>query len=204
MNADCTAFERWLDDGLPGSGAAPARAHASTCARCASLLELEETLATPLRTQAPADFSDKVMGRIHAAPRRAVRLVPSAFPTPMWVRAFMDPLVALVVTAIVLTWFGRGALLDIGASVAARWASAQWPAFTWPAVQIPGAAAVGSLSQWLASMSARPTLLAGILVAIAPAVLLGSWQLFRWTDRLASGPSLASMLRHPGARAVAR
>jgi hypothetical protein len=207
VNVDCAAFERWLDEGRTVAGAADARAHAVGCGRCASLLELEEALVAPMRTSAPADFSEAVMRRVHAGPAR--RLVPSVFPMPMWLQALVDPVVALTLTAVVLTWFGRNSLVNLGGALASRWETARWPAFAWPtfawpALNLPGAAALGSVSQAIASLSTDPALLTAVLMAIAPAVLLGSWQLFRWTDRWISGAAAPAALHHAGAHAVAR
>jgi hypothetical protein len=209
VNPNCAAFERWLDEGLATAGAAGARTHAAACARCAALLELEEALLEPAHVLAPADFSDAVMRRVHAEPVRGRSLVPTGWATPLWVQAMLDPLVALTGTAILLTWFGRDALLGLGGSLASRWGAAQWPAIAWPtlawpAFHLPGTAGLRGVSQVLASVAADPVVLTALLMAIAPAVLLASWQLFRWTEHWAGRVASPGALRHAGAHAVAR
>lgn len=105
----CADFERWLDDGMPEDAAAPARAHAAGCVRCAQARAAAEALESGLARAAfaaPAGLTDHVMARIAAIEaHRAVRvpLVEDAF--PWWVRATWDPAaVAAAALGALLIW----------------------------------------------------------------------------------------------------
>ncbi|MBI1799297.1 MAG: hypothetical protein HYR73_06385, partial [Candidatus Eisenbacteria bacterium] len=93
----CAEFDRWLNEGCPGAGHAPALAHARECARCAGAwagaLEIDRRL-TSFTPATPAGFAARVMTRVGAAPRRAAPWSP---PDPMdwWVRAAADPATVL-------------------------------------------------------------------------------------------------------------
>ncbi len=200
MSAGCAAFERWLDEGRPGAGDAEARAHAADCARCASLLALEEALAAPASAPTAPDFTDRVMARVREdAPARARRAGPALFPTPVWAQALLDPLVALSLTALALLALGRDALWALGGALAAGWGALQWPALRLPALPgLPGAARAAQ------ALAADPVVLAAVVLALAPALLLVSWPLYRWMERAAMGGWPRVALPRAGERAGGR
>jgi hypothetical protein len=108
---NCTAFERWLDEGMPEAGAAEARSHAAGCALCAGSLAAAQDLEAGLMRAAftaPATLTDAVMARVAAVEaRRAVPVTAvdwrDAF--PWWVRAACDPAaVAAMLLCGLLAW----------------------------------------------------------------------------------------------------
>lgn len=171
----CEAFDRWLDDGAPETGAAEARAHARTCARCAraldAMLEVEAALAsTPV---APHGFTDRVMARVAITPQKtaapqvaagalAAPLLPPAF--PWWVRIAMEP--AVLLAAVLAALFVRfGAPILAGASRMEAWlAHVQAPVTFHAPVDAP----------WTAALF------------LLPALAWASWQIYRWSEALAS------------------
>jgi hypothetical protein len=179
VNANCGAFERWLDEGRPVAGAAAHEAHARECARCTALLELESALASPAHAIAPAGFADAVLARVHAAPAARPRRERALSGR---VQALLDPAVALALTALALLALERPLLARLASSLAAIGGHVAWP-------EAPSALAGLAASAWkpFATVGASPTLLAAIGLALAPALLFGSWALFRWTDRVVSG-----------------
>jgi hypothetical protein len=122
----CAELRRWLDEGRGAEGAAPAHAHAASCATCAALLsaeeEIERLLMEPL-PQAPAGFTERVMARL---PARPVEVPLVVLRTPWWLRATSDPAAVLaLVLAGLLSWPG-GALWDV--ALALGTASGVWVA----------------------------------------------------------------------------
>lgn len=159
----CAAFEHWLDEGLPQSGAAGARAHAADCAGCAALLAAAQAIESGLARAAftaPARLTDTVMARVaaiearHAAP---VSWPPARDAFPWWVRAARDPaVVAATLLSGLLVW-QWDAIAGAGVAVAAWLArtgtglTPAAPAWT-PSlgVQIVAAMLLVPVSLWLA------------------------------------------------------
>lgn len=165
---NCEQVDRWLDQGGPAAGAAECRAHASSCARCAvvleAALEIESLLAADL-APAPATFTERVMARIAVAHRADGKVEAPAF--DWWVRAAAQPSVALaLVIAALLMWRGdlllalaSQGLVSMGAGVTN--AVAAVPVILAPATRT---------ALWLALLIAAPW---------------ESWLLFRWCESLA-------------------
>ncbi len=199
MNRTCTAFERWLDEGRPAHHADAHAAHARTCAHCAALLELETMLAAPPVAAAPAHFTGAVMQRVHAsapaiAPAEAAPAPRAAGPRGVFA-LLLDPWTALVATAVALLVVGREALVQFGFAlvrVSDRVsAPSAWPAVTvrWPALPqtvMPDLALpdLGAIGHATAALTSDPRWSASLLLAIAPVVLIVSWLLFRWAERM--------------------
>lgn len=121
----CSGFERWLDEGMPEAGAPPARGHTAQCDACARRLaaavEMDALLAEP--TEAPAEFTDRLMARVEATPRPAPRvslpaLIPDAL--PWWVRAAADPATALSFILAGLVLWKMPAIVEGGTRTLAR------------------------------------------------------------------------------------
>lgn len=181
---NCSAFERWLDEGMPPGAAEAdeARRHAGACVACAAALEavvvLDRLLEGP-PAAAPVGLTDHVMARIDKQrPARAGGAL--AFPEPdlpWWIRAIVDPAcVFALLLAGILTW-GAGALLGYGQ------------------------AAVAGLGSILISaglsLAARETLLLGLALGALPGVVWIAYLAFRWTERLA-WPAIPGTPRNPG------
>lgn len=189
----CAELDRWLDDGMPEADSEAARAHASSCERCAAGLEaalaIEAAFAmgSPLAeagvpapaasVRAPEGFASSIMARIgelEAArnPRRV-----DAPSQPWWIRLLSDPVAAVSTTVAVLTivalvwnpeWF-----LGFGGRLGARWLA--WAAH---ASEIPG-----SSTLWL-----------GIFATAVPFALWWMWQISRKLER-----AMVLQLTRPGA-----
>ena len=198
MNVSCESFERWLDEGRPAATEAAPLAHAASCARCASLLELETLLAAPVAGVTRPGFTQAVLRRMHAPARAAAWSPRGMFPAPVWVQGLLDPLVALALTALALLGFARHAVWTAGSSLAA-----QWRVLTWPDLRVPDPLAAVALRHAFAGLGASPGLTAALLVGLAPALLLLSWQLYRVSERWVAGAWDVAP-RAPGAHAAAR
>jgi hypothetical protein len=193
VNVSCAAFERWLDEGRPDAGASGALAHAGTCPRCAKLLELEEALAGAATVRAPAGFTDAVLARIHAEPARAAR---PARAVPGRLQALLGPAVAIAVTAIPLLLLQRPLLARLAATFVGGWGGIAWP-------HAPSLAALAAGAwQPVAALAAQPVLLGGIGLGLAPALLLGAWQLFRWSEHWVEAVGVRNVPRLAGATAT--
>ncbi len=180
---DCTAFERWLDDGRPALQAEAAHAHASGCARCASLLVLEDALAAPFAAPAPRGFADAVMLRVRDAEhRRAIARARIEAPAPWWVSAPAEPAAALaLVGASLLLW--RAADVWRGAVALAGTCSA-WAAgagFTGLTAALGGAFAPARAL----GATAQSTL----LFVAGTATLAAAWGLYAAADRVVARAS---------------
>jgi hypothetical protein len=121
----CAAFERWLDDGMPGAEAEASRAHAAACPRCAAALAAAEALDAGLARaafSAPTGLTDEVMARIAALEaHRGAPAAPGGFRDafPWWVRPALDPAVVgafLLCGLLALKW---NALAAAGVATAA-------------------------------------------------------------------------------------
>lgn len=207
MNDHCTAFERWLDEGRPAHHADAHAAHARTCAHCAALLELETMLAEPPVAAAPAHFTDAVMQRVHASTTATAPAEAAPAPRVVGPRGvfalLLDPWTALVATAVALLVVGRDALVQFGFAltrVSERVSvPSAWPAVSlrWPALPHATLADLGAIGRATAALTSDPRWSAALLLAIAPVVLIVSWLLFRWAERM-----VASIGAHAG-RAIA-
>jgi hypothetical protein len=191
VNVPCAAFERWLDEGRPEDGAHAHRAHAEVCVRCAKLLELEAALSAPTGVLAPVHFTDAVLNRIHAGPALAARPAQAA---PGRLQALLGPAIALTVTAIVLLMLERPLVARLVASLVGGWHGLAWP-------QAPVSLAALAADAWrpFAVLAANPVVLGGIGIAVAPALLLAAWQLFRWSERWTGAVAARSVPRLAGA-----
>jgi hypothetical protein len=178
----CTQFDAWLDDGRLSDGADVARAHAASCARCASALaaslELESAfdVASALAPiHAPAALTDRVMQRI--ALDRALAEARTSEPMAWWAVAASEPRVALsLVAAAALSW----AILGGRASVSLVLAAVS----TW--LRVP------ALPSFLAEPLAAPPVALGLGLTLAPVALWASWWLYLWAARqVARAPARA-------------
>ncbi|HUL75983.1 MAG TPA: hypothetical protein VL691_01870 [Vicinamibacteria bacterium] len=190
MAWSCAEFERWLDDGRPRENEGLAVAHAAACARCrdslAAARALEEALALPSATTAPAGFTDAVMRRLGAAESEGVagdgrfggeRIV------AWWARLAAEPAVVVPSTiAALMAWrwstvwalaVGLSPRLAAGADLAGRgWAA--WAGM----VETSGALRA----------TAEPAVVLGLGLAAAPLALWASWRLARWWEQAFARP----------------
>jgi hypothetical protein len=172
---NCTRFEGWLDDGMPGGAETEACAHADRCPECAIALRaaLEiEALLTGQPAPAPMGFADRVMTRVQAVGRPPVPAAEWAplFALPWWVRAAADPASALAfIVAALFAW--RIDWLSAVGALAARMASQ--------------ASAIAPEAEAAFRLGAdRPPLQLAFLLLGVPGILWGSFALYRWTERL--------------------
>lgn len=221
MKATCERFERWLDAGRPASEADVFESHARTCTHCAALLELETMLAAPAVASAPDAFTDTVMRRVHAsapATSAAAAAAPRRAPASGVLALLLDPLTALVLTAIALLVVGRDAVVQLGfalvrvgdrVSAPAAWPTLSLPAMTMPAIPLPAiplpaAPDLGAVSHAIAGLTANPQWAAALMLALTPLALIASWMLFRWSDRMVGAIGSLGARAIPGVRAAAR
>jgi len=191
MSGTCAEFDRWLDDDRPATGEASARAHAARCARCASRLaaqaEIDRLLASPPLAAAGAGFADRVMHRIAGAAEPAAERG-----LPWWLRLAAEPALTLAIALAVATAGTRG-WIWAGSLAIARGADQLWQRAGTLAVTSAtrtGGASLGALwrsQPWVAGDALAVT---GALLALAPALLVGSWTLFRWLERSLGAPRL--------------
>lgn len=162
---NCAAFEHWLDEGMPESGAPVARAHASGCARCATALRAAEAIETGLmqaRFEAPSGLTDLVMARIAAV--EAQRARPLAAPVtwrdafPWWARAAADPATVMAAALCALVVWQWNAIVRTGIT-AADWMQRNGAGLALPAqslgMQIALAVILVPASIWLAYAAFR-------------------------------------------------
>lgn len=102
----CDGVERWLNEGMPAHGLGAARAHARGCPGCdqaiAAAVALEELLAGAgaALPSAPAGFTEVVMARIDAEPKRArAEAAPVAAP-PWWLVLAAEPAAAVALAVV--------------------------------------------------------------------------------------------------------
>jgi len=164
---NCGSLERWLDEGMPGSGAAAARAHASGCPLCGPRLReaerLEALLSMPAAA-APEGFADRVLARI--AREREPRVAPAAvLPEPRRLPWW--------------SWVGADLALPITIAAASMFVGLMQAAFVLAARPIPFpnfAIAPGVIR---AAMDGSPFRAAAVTLAALPPVLLLSYALYR-------------------------
>jgi len=174
---DCTGFERWLDEGMPGLVASRGEAeeHAGSCRRCAAAAEaarfLESALMEPA-AKAPAGFTDRVMSRVRAGAR--FRGADAPFRTssalPLWIRVLSDPATAVTITLGILFLMIAGRPQVIAGVLS-------------PVLRATSILLV-SLPEWFGAGQASLPAQAGIALGILPIVLLASSSLFRWSEAL--------------------
>ncbi len=195
MNAGCTTFDRWLDAGRPAADASAAHAHASACARCAAALELEQLLAVPLETPAPAGFTAEVMARVRVPQRARTFVAPivSLVEVPWWLALPVQPGVVLGMFATAVLAWGREALWRLAVEFGA-WAAA----ISWPSPPVPHLPAIAWFSQLAAG---QPLAQAAAILAVSVAAMALSWPLYRWTEHLVGGFMPRVALRAGGAAA---
>lgn len=186
----CAEYERWLDDGMPeGAGALASRAHEATCARCASALasalEIDQLLAAP-PPPAPAGLTDKVMARVLAiesvrAEQARAALVPGAFvfgsDQAWWVRAAAQPAAVLAFALAALVLWQRDALNLHASALIANVSGILARAFS---NGLDIASAPG-----LPEAFAKPEVMLGFAIAIAPVLAWVSAFLWSWAERRA-------------------
>jgi len=187
---NCLEFERLLDEGAPDRLPAEALAHAHGCAACARSLArsrvLEAALAAGFSHEhpAPPGFADRVMVRVQRGEAHGVRWLTLPDTMPWWTRAAAEPsaVLALVVAALLL-WRGD------------RWleaARAAWPALAGAPERIHGwavASGFGPVMDALAHPFAAGTgapwpVQLGLVLGLAPLVVLGGWMMWRAAERL--------------------
>jgi hypothetical protein len=187
---NCLEFERLLDEGEPERLTLEAIAHARTCASCAPSLARARSLEGALESHfssevpVPSGFTDHVMARVERGEARGVRWLVLPDALPAWTRAAAEPSVALALVALALLMW-RGDVWLAGARV------------VWTAL----AGVPGRTSEWLAAVGLGPLQLAftqalgaaagstwavaaGLVLGIAPLVLLGGWLAWRAGERL--------------------
>jgi len=161
----CEAFDRWLDAGRPAM--TDARAHATSCSRCArslaAAIAVDVALALPAAAATSPSFTDEVMRRARAA--RAA--VPASASLAWWVKVWTEPVaVAACVLIALVAWRGPE-LAALGMAAASRltgWSN-------------------GAL-QLLDSVNVLRALTSPlVIVGWAPAVCWASWWLFQWSER---------------------
>ena len=184
----CADYERWLDDGMPEGGLSrTARAHAATCARCASSLaaahEIDRFLAAPA-TRAPERLTDSVMARVLAiesvrAEQAREAVVPGSFvfsrEQAWWVRAAAQPAAALAFTLAALVLWQRDTLNIHANAMVANASGMLTRAFT----NGLGIASVPGLPEAFA----KPEVMLGFAIAIAPVLAWTSASLWSWAER---------------------
>ena len=183
MIRSCEDFERWLDDGRPDDGKGAAEVHAASCGRCREALaaarSIEEALALPTATLAPAGFTDDVMRRVVAAEAESVAGqvgVRGVGNLVLWLGLVAEPWVAVPCLLVALMAWRGSALLAIAGKITsplALWADAAARALPTLTIALP--AALRALS--------TPGAMLGLGMAVAPVILWASWQLARWSER---------------------
>ena len=184
----CAGYERWLDDGVPERALSPAaRAHAATCARCASALtaahEIDRLLAAA-SPPAPERLTDSVMARVLAIEavrveqaRAAVVLGPVEFGAeqPWWVRAAAQPAAALAFSLAALVLWQRDTLNTQASALIANASGLLARAFT----NGLGIGTVPGMPEALA----KPEVMLGFAIASAPVLAWVSASLWSWAER---------------------
>jgi hypothetical protein len=173
---DCEHFERWLDDGLPETAGAGARAHAAACARCAAVLAAARALDAALERSAlaaPAGFAERVMARV--ARVRLARPLAWIEPDvlPWWVRAAAEPATAL----------------SLALAALVLWKYATLARFTVAAFQTLASPAVATFVQQLAaprltldlSISSDPFVFTGLVLAGLPFAWWAGLAVYHWS-----------------------
>ena len=174
----CRRFAAWLDSGMPSGEASEALAHEGVCPDCALCASAARELDALLRMEAPpapSTFTAGVMSRVEAIRPRPVWL--PASPLSWWVRALADPACALACVAGALLLGGIDRIPEIeGLVVSAKSA----------VIATLGARAPGLLdaSTW-----------SKVAVALAPALILASNALYRWSVRQVQDAGLAGRWR---------
>ena len=193
---NCLEFERLLDEGEPARLTAEALAHARTCVECARSLARARSLERALEAHfssaldAPAGFTDRVMTRVERGEARGVRWLTLPDPLPAWTRAAAEPSAALALVALgLLIW--RSDLWLAGARAAwAALALAPVRAGEWLTT-----IGLGPVHQAFAQLFAGPAAAGappgttwavglGLLLGVAPLVLLCGWLAWRAGERL--------------------
>jgi hypothetical protein len=184
---NCGAVERWLNEGMPGTGAATARAHAAHCPLCGPRLaaaeRVEALLATAARgtPAAPAGFADRVLAwveadsarRAPAGARAAVArpVARPAHPLAWWIRAGADPAIPIAIAfASVFVGFAQAA-----GALARRPIASPLPTLDWSAVS-------GALGD-------SPFAQTAVTLSVLGLVLLGSYALFQAVQRSVRAPA---------------
>lgn len=156
---NCVDFEKWLDEGMPRESSGPAQAHLERCPACAAFerAALEvDRFLAAPPPAAPRQFTDRVLARI-ARPESYEAQEPS------WLVSLAIP-VAIAALAV-----------SLGGAVVVRIASvARW------SIDAPAS------SRLLTSVWHDPNLLAGVVLALAPAMIALSVQVYREAERRAS------------------
>jgi hypothetical protein len=177
---DCAAFELWLNDGRP-AGDHTAPRHATTCGRCAALLEADLALGAWLGIPAarvPVGFTDRVMQRIDALPATSRAHAPVAPPAmAWWLDALRQPASVLAATCSGLLVWRLDRVAAAGAAAAAWLASPLQIGVAWSthALTLVSPAATGG-------GIAVPML--ALALGVLPSLLLGSLAVARWAERM--------------------
>ena len=192
----CDELEHWLDEGLPPETRGLGEAHVQECARCREALAAAEAVEGVLRLReppprAPAGFTDAVMQRVSGARNTATPSAVRVLSLLGW--AVGDTATtALCVLALLVGWWGAP-LWALAVAISARVVAfaAALSAF----VLTPPAAL---------DAFASPAVLAGLVLALLPAIVWGSWLLMGWSQRVTAGSmdrifdrSLGSQLARP-------
>ena len=174
---DCNEFERWLDEGMPGSETSrgAAERHAASCRRCAEAAAMARTLEALLAmsaSSAPAGFAGRVMERVLLAARTGHPAIPipAAPAMPWWIRAMSDPAAVVTFTLGVLGLMIAGNPRAVGGILSPLLRAASVLLLSSPAQPAPGPASL--------------PVQAGIALAILPIVMLASFPLYRWSGAL--------------------
>jgi hypothetical protein len=184
---NCGAVEHWLNEGMPGRGAATARAHAARCPLCGPRLaaaeRVEALLAAAARgtPPAPAGFADRVLARIEVDSARqapaggrgaATHPVPRpAHPLAWWIRAGADPAIPIAI-AFASVFLGSA---QAAGMLARRPIASPLPTLDWSALPV----ALGG------TPLTRTVVTLGVLALVA----LGSYALFQVTQRSMRAPA---------------
>ena len=182
----CEIFDRWLDDGTPaGPEAAAFEAHAAGCVRCSSEWAAARAVESELRhaiVPAPHGFTEAVMARVATASAvtSEVRVQELASVMPWWSKALAQPATVLAFTVAALALWRREALMAAGIAFAQH-------ASAWLSTAVNSAPPSLPPTFGLAETLARPDVMLGFVLAIAPALAWGSWQLWRWGEERVAG-----------------
>jgi hypothetical protein len=174
---DCNEFERWLDEGMPGSETSrgAAERHAASCRGCAEAAGAARTLEALLvahAAAAPSGFAARVMERVVLGMRTGHRTarIPAAPAMPWWIRAMSDPAAAVTFTLGILGLMIAGRPHEVAAALS-------------PLLRAASVLLVSPLKEPAAGLASLP-IQAGIALGVLPIVVLASFPLYRWSGAL--------------------